>query len=211
MSSAFSADFDYSQYDPDKVQEQMESGGIVPAGYYRAYLNGAETTTAKESGRLGWKLTFKIIGGPHDGQEVTDTLWDGDKGPSINRVLMFKHRLGLIGKNPETGKYAPIEGKVDFRDCLDTKVIIFVKNEEYERAKDGQKGISVKLEFNGIFFENDPKAIEKLGQVGQGGSSGEPGTGAGTTAPKTPTAPASRTNSAASTAAATKRAAIADL
>jgi hypothetical protein len=137
--------------------------------------------------------------------EVEDTLWDGDKPASVNRVLIFQHRLGVIRRNAESGKFERVPGKVNFQDCLDTAVIIAVKHEKYTR-KDGQEGTSVKLEFNGIFAADDAKAAEKVGKpvAGQeGGTTSKPATTPATTPAKSATP--------ASDAAAARRAAISDL
>lgn len=208
--SAFADDFDYSKYDPDKLEKDLESGGLIPPGFYRAKLDGATTTTSKESQRAGWQLTYKIVGGDHDGATVEDTLWDGDKPASINRVLLFKHRLGVIRRNAETGKFEKVPDVHDFRDCLDREVIIHVKHEEYERKKDGGKGIALRLEFNGIFAADDPKAADKIGKPLP--EKGEAKAGQGEKSGAGVTTPAGETKAKADADAAAKRkAALTDL
>lgn len=166
-------DIDVNGVNPDEFEDQLAAGGIIPAGFYRAKLEGAVRTTSKgdpnasppKPERAGWKLTFKITGGPCDGREVEDTLWaPGDSSAMANRVLLFKHRLGLIQRSSDGTKFEPVAGKVDFRDCIDAACIIHVKHEEYERKKDKEKGIAVRLDFNGVYLPNDEKASAKVGQ-----------------------------------------------
>jgi hypothetical protein len=165
-------DIDVAAVNPDQFEQDIASGGIIPAGYYHAKLNGATRTTSKgdplanppKPERAGWKLTFKIVGGPSDGREVEDTLWaPGDSSAMANRVLLFKHRLGLIQRSADGKKFEPVAGKVDFRDCIDSPCIIHVKHEEYERKKDKEKGIAVRLDFNGVYLPDDEKAKAKVG------------------------------------------------
>ncbi len=178
-------DFDLSKYDPDKLEKDMASGGIIPAGYYRARLDGAMPVTSKQNHTPGWELTFTVLGGDPDGATVTDTMWVIDKPQSINRALLFQHRLGVIRRSADTGKFERVPGVVDFRDVIGkAEVIIHVKHEEYDR-KDGGKGVALRLEFNGLYAKDDAKAAEKVGKplpekagVGQG-----KGDGGGVTTP----------------------------
>ena len=183
-------DIDLNSYSPDAVEKQMESGGMIPEGYYRAKLDGAKPVVSKSSDKPGWELTYKILDGPFKDRTIDDTVWkpNKEKPATVNRVLMFKHRLGLLGKSADGAKYVPIEGKKDFTDCLDAEVIISIKHEEYTREKDGSKGMSQKLDFNGLFFPNDPKAMERIGKPVEpkGGANGA----AGATTPSTASKPA---------------------
>ena len=180
-------DFDLSKYDPDKVEKDMASGGMIPAGFYRARLDGAMPVTSKQNQTPGWELTFTVLGGDHDGATVQDTMWISDKAQSINRALLFQHRLGVIRRSAETGRFERVPDVTDFRDTVGkVEVIIHVKHEEYDR-RDGGKGTALRLEFNGIYAKDDAKAAEKVGKplpekagAGQGGSSAT-----GTTAPAT--------------------------
>ncbi len=200
-------DFDLSKYDPDQVERQMASGGIIPAGYYRARLDGAMPVTSKQNQTPGWEMTFTVLTGDHDGATVQDTMWVSDKPQSINRALLFQHRLGVIRRNAETGKFERVPGVTDFRDVIGAEVIIHVKHEEYDR-KDGGKGVALRLEFNGIYATNDAKAAEKVGKplpektgAGQG-----KGAGSGVTGVTTPAG-----NAKAEADAAKRKAALTDL
>lgn len=193
-------DVDFNSVKPDEFEDQLAKGGIIPAGYYRAKLDGASRTTSKgdpnasppKPERAGWKLTFKITGGPCDGREVEDTLWaPGDSSAMANRVLLFKHRLGLIQRNSDGTKFEPVAGKVDFRDCIDAACIIHVKHEEYERKKDKEKGIAVRLDFNGVYLATDEKAAAKVGQKVEAAATASATATASPTAAATP-APAAK-------------------
>lgn len=184
---AFDADFDYSKYNPDMVETQVESGGNLPAGYYHAKLNGANPTTSKKKGTACWELEFIVTAGPFAGWKMTENLWDSDNARIVNRILLFKHRLGLLKRTEDGKSFVRVEGKTDFRDCLDAPVIIHVvhelrKNEDGTPAmkNDGTQWVDVRLDFNGLFRPDDAKAMEKVGkpvEVAAGAATGTAGGG----------------------------------
>jgi hypothetical protein len=192
-------EIDLNNYDPESVQRAMESGGLLPAGYYFAILDGANSVTSKSSGLEGQELTFRITAGPFKDQQITDTLWKPDptKTAMVNRALLFQHRLGLIARDDSGKKFVRIEGKHSFADCLDTTVIISVKHETYDRKDKagnatGEKGTSARLEFNGIHQIDDPKSIEKANQTiaEQSGTAEPPPAASTASTPKPPPKPA---------------------
>lgn len=165
-------DVDVTNVNPDSFEQQMANGKLVPEGFYMAFLNGAtrgrtegdpDATPPKPS-RAYWKLTFKIVGGVYDGQEVEDSLYAplGNKAME-NRVLLFKHRLGLVKRTADGKAFEPVAGVVDFQDVTDAQVIISVKHEKYVK-KDGGEGASARLDFNGLYSVDDAKAKEKIGK-----------------------------------------------
>ena len=163
-------DVDVSRVNPDSFEAQVAAGGLIPPGFYMAYLNGAvrgQTKGNDEKGtppRSKWTLTFKITGGVYDGREVEDALLAPlGKQTMEQRVLLYKSRLGLIRRTPDGKAFEPVPGKVDFQDCLDTKVIIHVKHREFPKD-DGTKGYAVEMDFNGVHYPDDPKALEKIGK-----------------------------------------------
>jgi hypothetical protein len=210
-------EIDLNNYDPESVQRAMESGGLLPPGYYFAVLDGANSVTSKSSDLEGQELTFRVTAGPYKDQQITDTLWKPDptKAAMVNRALLFQHRLGLIARDDSGKKFVRIEGKHSFADCLDTTVIISVKHETYPKkdkkgVETGERGTAARLEFNGVHAIDDPKSIEKANQTIAEQSSGtepppaastantpkptppKPATSTATTAPKSATEPAAK-------------------
>lgn len=165
-------DIDVSKVNPDSFEQQMANGKLVPEGFYMAFLNGATRgrtegdadATPPKPARAYWKLTFKIVGGVYNGQEIEDSLYAplGNKAME-NRVLLFKHRLGIIKRTEDGKAFEAVPGKVDFQDVTDAKVIISVKHEKYVK-KDGGEGASARLDFNGLYSVDDAKAKEKIGK-----------------------------------------------
>lgn len=145
--------------DPENAESQMKNGGLVPEGKHYARLDGVREVEAN-SGSRGRELTFTVLAGPGKGGEVRETLWlNTDKDKSKIRQLIFGHRLGLLKKAPgPNGKsvYQGVEGKHDFTDCLGAECVLDVKHEEYVR-KDGKKGMSAILQFEGVFSPTDER------------------------------------------------------
>jgi hypothetical protein len=156
-------DFDYSAYKAEDIEATMAAGAMLPEGYYKSAVESAKPTTSKGD-KPGWEITYKVTDGPLKGATITDTLWKHDptKPKSVAKMLIWKSRLGLIAKNAN-GNYEPVKGKKDFMDCLDHPVIIHVRHEEYLREKDGTKGVSAKLDFNGLHAIDDAKALALVG------------------------------------------------
>ena len=47
----------------------------LPAGEYVARIIGGELTTAKTKGTPGYKLTFRVLEGAHEGRQFWDDIW----------------------------------------------------------------------------------------------------------------------------------------
>ncbi len=155
----------YAGVDPEALETRVASSGVLPEGFYKAKLNGAKQTTSKQKGTPGWELTFVVVGGPFDGVEVTDTLYDTEHQRSQDRLCLFSLRLGVLKRGGKDNKQIlPVEGKTDFLDVLDTPCIIEVQHEEYTREKDGAKGHSVRLAFGGCYYATDKDALAKVGK-----------------------------------------------
>lgn len=161
--------FDYlpEDYDAGSAEGRAAAGGMLPPGHYYAKLEGAQPKEAK-SGNVGEELTFTITSGPFAGTTVTDTLWRGDKVFTADRIIRFGSRLGLFQCDPKTGKSltvnklpVPVEGKTDFRDCLDAEVIIEV---EHEADRENPSKHWVRVKPFGIFHLTDPEAKAKVGK-----------------------------------------------
>lgn len=142
---------------PGAVEAAMNNGGLPPEGVHHATLNGCREVTA-HTGTTGRELVFKILAGEGAGLEVKDTLWNSDNELSINRKLLFAHRLGVLKKvgAGDSAVYEAVPGKDDINDVLGTVVFIEVKHEEYDK-KTGGKGKSARLSFEGIINPDDKR------------------------------------------------------
>lgn len=153
-----------AKLNPDHVEQDVESGGVVPEGKYHAMIVGVGDREAKETGNSGAELEFEILTGPYKGAHVKDTIWKSEKQKGKNRALLFAHRLGLLTTTVVNGvkQYAPVEGKTGWADVFGTQCIIDVTIEEYDQKdksgqKTGKKGKSNRLEFAGVYRLDDPK------------------------------------------------------
>lgn len=179
------SDEDLREMDPDRVEAEMASGGVIPEGKYHAVLIGAKKHDAK-SGSEGEELEFEILAGQFRGSKLKDTLWKTDNAKGRNRMTMFANRLGLLAAIPVPGSkdkktYAPIEGKSDWCDVLYAQCVIDVTIEEYEMTDkktgkpNGKKGKANRLAFEGVFKLDDPrvKDVERAaGTIGVGSTTG---------------------------------------
>jgi uncharacterized protein YbbC (DUF1343 family) len=146
----------------DHIEAMMANDGRVPPGFYRAKLDGAKEITSNQKGTPGCELTFKIVGGQFNDCTVSDTLWKTDSDRLRDRIILFGLRLGVLARDPKSGKVIEVEGKTDFMDVLDTECIIEVIEDEYE--KDGKKNKTARIAFGGCYAKDDKKAIEKIGK-----------------------------------------------
>lgn len=166
-------DVDVTRVNAEDFEKKVASDGRIPPGFYMAFLNGAVRGQTKgdpdanppKPARSKWTLTFKIVGGDQAGREVEGDLLAplGNKAME-QRVILFKSRLGLIKRTADGKAFEPVPGKVDFMDCTDAKVIIHVKERKYKKD-DGTEGVGIELDFNGVHYHDDPKAMEKIGKV----------------------------------------------
>ncbi|HEY1192340.1 MAG TPA: hypothetical protein VGE74_32250 [Gemmata sp.] len=145
-------DIPLDNINPETVDQVAKSGGLIPAGKYHVRLYGAGDVTSKTNGTAGTELTFVILTGAFAGQEVKETLWSSDK--TVNRMVLFGSRLGLLKVDPKTKKYMRVEGKHNFVDCQGAECVIEVSHREYEK-KDKTKGIAANVTFGGIWALDD--------------------------------------------------------
>lgn len=155
--------------DAKGVEDRMASGGVIPKGFYRVKLNGAKNVQAKDKedgtpGNHGYELTFQIIGGPHDGRDITDKLWRSDKQAAKDRIKLFASRLGLIVKSADGGTYSYAEGKKEFLDCLDAEMVLEVIHDP--DTKDPSK-VWPRFAFGGAHDPADPKIVAIMKNGGQ--------------------------------------------
>lgn len=147
--------FDLEGVSPDAIDTFQKTGGILPKGKYHVRLDGAKDVTAQQSGTPGEELHYTVIGGPHTGHEIKDTLWKTDKEGAKNRLVLFASRLGLLQR--DGAKFVQAKGKHSFADCLGSDVVIEVDHEEYENKKTGKKGTGVRVTFGGIWRTDAPE------------------------------------------------------
>lgn len=197
---SFLSEIGYAGEAPENVETRAAAGGLLPAGFYVARLDGAKPRTAN-SGSDGTEFTFTVAEGPFAGATVTDTVWNPNpEKPQAaarlnDRRMLFASRLGLIRKSADGKKYEDVPGKTGWVDCLDAVVIVEVQHEKYKRD-DGTEGVSARLAFGGIHDKHDPKARAALGKppAAGGSANGKPPAGpAPTPAPKPNTPPADPT------------------
>jgi hypothetical protein len=148
------------ELDADKIEKDIESGGIVPAGKYHSRLIGY-APKERDNG-VAHELTFQIASGEFAGREIKHTIYPAKNHDGAQRVqnvvIRFSHVLGLLRKVTENGKsrYVEIVKGNTFVDCLGREAVIDVIVEEYDRLdKDtkkptGQKGKINKLSMFGI-------------------------------------------------------------
>ena len=181
---------DLGKVNANEVEESMKGNGLPAVGLHHAVLDGVREVTAN-SGSQGFELRFKVIGGPAKGSEVKETLWISEKEKGKNRVLLFMHRLGLLGKVSKNGQehYVPVAGKSELHQCIGAEVVIDVGEHE-TREHNGKKYTDARLSFEGVLALTD-KRCEKVprGAAGAGGvttASTSPGTTAAAPAARQP-------------------------
>lgn len=183
------------------VEERMASGGLIPAGFHPAILNGARNTESKSNNTPGYELTFLITDGPAKGQEHVERVWKQGKDAEAtskcrDRVKMFAHRLGLIAKSEDGKSYLPVEGKESFGDVIDTAAIIEIN---HEPDRENKSKVWARLAWNGVHKADDPDALaavknggkkpDKPGGAGQGkgaAAGSKPGSAPSKPAPEKP-------------------------
>jgi hypothetical protein len=153
---------DIADVKADHIEAMMANDGRVPPGFYRAKLDGAKEITSNSKGTPGCELTFRITGGQFNDCTVSDTLWKTDSERLRDRIILFGLRLGVLARDPKSGKVVEVEGKTDFMDVLDTECIIEVIEDTYE--KDGKQLKTARIAFGGCYAKDDKKAIEKIGK-----------------------------------------------
>ena len=68
----------------------------LPAGEYVARIIGGELTTAKTKGTPGYKLTFRVLEGEHEGRQFWDDIWLTPAAlPMAKRDLTQAGRFGV--------------------------------------------------------------------------------------------------------------------
>jgi hypothetical protein len=161
---------DIGEVDVKAASQAVASNGLVPEGLHHAVLEAVKSGTAN-TGTPFREFTFKILAGGSKDAIVEHTLWlpnssqdEAKKKKSVNQLAIWMHRLGLKKKVPGAeGKevLAPIEGKLDFSDCLGTTCVIDVKHEEetWDDKKTGakRKMTKAKLSFEGVLLVEDPR------------------------------------------------------
>jgi hypothetical protein len=152
--------FNLEELDADKIDQDIESGGVIPAGKYPAVLIGY-VPKDRDNG-LAHELTFQIAEGEYAGKEIKHTIYPAKNHDGAQRVqnvlIRFSHVLGLLRKVTENGKsrYVEIVKGNTFVDCLGNRAVIDVTIEEYDRIDKvtkkptGQKGKINKLSMFGI-------------------------------------------------------------
>lgn len=152
-------DFDLDQIDGQQIDTFQQSGGRVPDGKYHVRLDGVKPGTTP-NGKEYQELTLVIVGGPHAGNEIRETLWASDKPAGVKRLVLFGSKLGLLVRG-EGGKFKKAEGKYSLGDCLGAEVVVEVKAEDW--AKGDKRGTRLAVTFAGIWSVNDPavKSVAK--------------------------------------------------
>lgn len=158
-------DFDLDEFDDNQITNFQKSGGRLPDGRYHVRLDGVKPVSTPKGG-TGEELTLTVIGGPHAGNEIRETLWDSDKPAGKKRLVLFGARLGLLVRG-EGAKFTKAKDKYGFGDCLGNECIVEVKAEKYTK-KDGGQGEALRVTFAGIWSVGDPevKSVAK----GKGGN-----------------------------------------
>lgn len=155
-------DLNLSKYDPYAVEQDIETGGKLPAGKYHARLDKAEVK-AWPSGDSYTDVTYTVLAGKFAGKTISDKLdhlkevgehLEEKKKKAIansnNRFLLFGSRLGLIASN--NGKYQRVKGS--FADCCGAEAVIDVVHKP-DRTDPTKTYANVS--FAGIFTLSDPK------------------------------------------------------
>ncbi len=131
----------------------------VAAGRHRARLESSrEISNARYP---GYELTFRLVGGPHDGHLVTENLWvvAGAKRTArraMDRVMLFMRVLGAIEKINRDGQdyFSPVPGKRDFNDCVGAECVIDVEITAV-RLRGGGEVATPKLTYLGVLELNE--------------------------------------------------------
>jgi|GEM_PF-4030651 len=161
---------DIGDVDLKTASNAVANGGLIPEGLHHAVLEAVKSGSAN-SGTPFREFTFKILAGVSKDATIEHSLWlpnasqdEAKKAKSKNQLAIWMHRLGLKKKVPgPDGKevLAPIEGKLDFSDCLGAVCVIDVKHEE-EKWNDKKTGaerkmMKAKLSFEGVLLPEDPR------------------------------------------------------
>lgn len=133
----------------DDSPEGVDTGGRVPAGWYRAFVH--DVVDDVKSGKT--MIAFRITAGSQKDATVYERLSDPDlvesekgKRVSLTRIKLFASRLGLI-KADAFGRQA--DG--DFVDAIGTECVIQVVHRPYPDKTTGAPQVSVELDFAGIY------------------------------------------------------------
>jgi len=152
-----------STMNPDRVEKEMASGGVLPDGLYHVQLIGVERKSSAK-GTSGWGMEYEVLGGPFRGAKIEDTIWLSDK--TKNRSTIFGNRMGLLVEQPPVNGQRQwrlatgISGWTDLRGWVG---FIDVVTEEYEindkvtGKPTGRKGKSNRVTFDGIYGEGNGK------------------------------------------------------
>jgi len=124
-------DFDLESLDAEKIEKDIESGGVIPAGKYNSKLVGY-VPKERDNG-MAHELTFQIVEGEYAGREVKHTLYPSTKSGDAaqrakNVVIHFSRCLGLIHKVTVNGKqkYEEVHKGHTFGDRLGQSCVIEV-------------------------------------------------------------------------------------
>ncbi len=153
----------------DGVEERMKAGGLIPVGFHRAILNGANDTESKEKGTPGYVLQFLITAGPAEGMDLTERVWKRGKDDKAtarcrDRIKLFGHRLGVLTKSADGKAYLPVEGVHGFEDRIDTECVIEVV---HEPDQDNKAKMWARLAWAGVYTPTDPEAVAALANGGK--------------------------------------------
>lgn len=124
-------DFDLETMDAEKLEKDIETGGVIPAGEYNAVLIGY-VPKERDNGKAH-ELTFQIADGDYAGREVKHTLYPSTKSPDAaqrakNVVVHFSKCLGLLKTVEVNGKktFAEVNKGHTFGDQLGHRCVIEV-------------------------------------------------------------------------------------
>lgn len=184
----------------DGVEERVTSGGQLPPGFYRAKLDGARDSEVGSNNTPCYELTFLVTAGPFAGVSFTEKLFKAGKDAAAtarcrDRVKLFAHRLGLIGKSADGKTYTPIAGKEGFGDVLDAECVVEIR---HEADREDKTKMWARLAYAGVYLPTDPVAVAALANGGKrpdapaDTKAGQGRAGASPPPPPPPAAPAGR-------------------
>jgi hypothetical protein len=133
-------------------------GTRVPPGKYHVQVLDVRQDGEGRTPCLAFKLA--VLAGEHQGLTFQERLYFSDKDGAKRRVALFARRLGLV-RPEDLGKKVTI----DWQRAVGRDFVAEVVEETYEK-RDGSKGTSSKLAFNGLFDCSDERVKDVArGQV----------------------------------------------
>lgn len=168
-----------ADFDPERVEKEIQAGGLIPKGLYHAALVAAEEKAAGSN--MKTEMIFQILSGQFEGRKVRRDLFhegsDSEKDKKTkNELIHFATRLGVMVKGQDAnGKttYLFAPGKAGFEDALQTECVVEVGHEHWTR-NDPNSDLVARVKMFGIHALNDPKGEACLKALGLAPPPGPP-------------------------------------